>query len=132
MPARAATYSIMRRLHRFLAIVAIAAILGPCVRWAYVGAQLEACACSQSVCMCEGHHHGRGHAPTCAMANGGKCGLNSQDAYLASLLDTLNYVPTFYCWANPCANWGRATRAWNSDLLISHARIPEQPPRTHL
>jgi hypothetical protein len=122
----------MRIATRFLAILTIAALLAPGVRWASLRAQTEACACPPAACMCAGHHHASGHTPICCMGKGGRCGLGSQDSYLASLLSTLIYVPTEHHWLNPIvpSSFGHDTSDMN--LLPSHARIPEQPPRLTL
>ena len=93
----------MRIAIRFLAILTIAALLAPGVRWASLRAPVEACACPPAACMCAGHHHAFGHIPICCMGNGGQCGLESHDSYLSSLLSTLIYVPTEHPWSNPLA-----------------------------
>src|ERR1019366_973975 len=119
----------MRTAIRFLAVLTIAAMLAPGLRWASLGAQAGACACSPAVCRCPDHHHGPGRVPICGMANGGQCGLGSHDSFLVSLLNTLIYVPTEHPMGKPDAPWGfdRVTPAFHP--LPSHARIPEQPPR---
>ena len=94
----------MRLAIRFLAILTIAALLAPGVRWASLRGPVEACACPPVACMCPRHHHAFGHTPICIMANGGQCGVDSHDSYLSSLLSTLIYVPTEHHWWNPvCA-----------------------------
>lgn len=122
----------MRTAIRFLAILTIAALLAPGVRWASLRTPVEACSCPPGACMCAGHHHALGRATMCGMANGGQCGLESPDSYLSSLLSSLIYVPTEHPWANPLAprSCGHETSSLN--LLPSHARIPEQPPRATL
>ena len=122
----------MRIAIRFLAILTIAALLAPGVRWASLRAPVEACACPPGACMCACHHRAFGRTPICCMANGGQCGLESHDSYLASLLSTLIYVPTEHPWSNPPATWSLGRDTADLSLLPSHARIPEQPPRaTH-
>jgi hypothetical protein len=117
---------------RFLAILTIAALLAPGTRWASLRAPVEACACAPAACMCVGHHHALGHTPICCMVNGGKCGLESHDSYLSSILSTLIYVPTEHPWLNPIAPWSFGHNITDLSLLPSHARIPEQPPRPTL
>jgi hypothetical protein len=122
----------MRIATRFLAILTIVALLAPGVRWASLRVQTEACACPPAACRCAGHHHASGNTPICSMGNGGRCGLGSQDSYLASLLSTLIYVPTEHPWSNPLASGSFGRDTSNSNLLPSHARIPKQPPRSTL
>jgi hypothetical protein len=119
----------MRIAIRFLAILTIAALLAPAVRWASLGAQAEACACPPAACMCAGHHHASGNTPICCMGNGGRCGMGSQDSYLSSALSTLVYMPTEHRWSNPLAPRSFGHNISDINLLPSHARIPEQPPR---
>ncbi|HMD86954.1 MAG TPA: hypothetical protein VKO18_19875 [Terriglobia bacterium] len=119
----------MRIAIRFLVILTIGALLAPGVRWAFLRAPVEACACPPAACMCAGHHHTLGHIPICSMANGGQCGLESPDRYLSSLLSTLIYVPTEHPWSNPLAPWSFGHNPSDLNLLPSHVRIPEQPPR---
>ena len=88
----------MRIAIRFLAILTIAALLAPGMRWASLRAPVEACTCAPGACMCAGHHHASGHTPICGMANGGQCGLVSPDTYLNALLSTLIYAPTEHPW----------------------------------
>ena len=122
----------MRINIRFLAILTIAALLAPGVRWASLRAPTEACACPPAACMCPGHHHALGHTAMCGMANGGQCGVGSQDSYLSSILSTLIYVPTEHPWANPLAPWSAGYKTSELNPLPSHARIPDQPPRATL
>jgi len=122
----------MRTALRFLAILTIAALLAPGVRWASLRAPVEACACPPAACMCAGHHHALGHASMCGMAHGGQCGLESHDNYLSSVLNTLIYVPTEHPWANPLAPGILSHDTSDISLLSSHIRIPEQPPRATL
>lgn len=113
----------MRIAARVLAILTIAALLAPAIRWASPQEATEACRCLPGACACSGHHHALG------CCNGGQCGVESPDAYLAALLSTLTYVPTEHPWWNPLAFWTWAYSITGLDLLPSHARIPEQPPR---
>jgi len=122
----------MRIATRFLAILTIAALLAPGVRWASLRAPVEACACPPAACMCAGHHHALGHAAMCGMANGGQCGWESHDSYWSSLLSTLVYVPAEHAWSNPVAPWSFGHATSDLSLLPSHARIPEHPPRATL
>ncbi len=122
----------MRIAIRFLAILTIAALLAPGVRWASLRAPVEACACPPGACTCAGHHHAPGHMPSCCMGKGGQCGLESHDNYLNSLLSTLIYVPTEHPWSNPLAPWSFGHDTSDLSLLPSHAPIPEQPPRPTL
>jgi hypothetical protein len=115
----------MRTAIRLLAILTIAALLAPDVRWASVRTSAEACTCPPAACRCAGHHHGLG---ICCM--GGQCGLESPDSYLASILSTLIYVPAEHHWVNPLAPWSFGIYASALSILPSHARIPELPPRT--
>jgi len=122
----------MRIAIRFLVILTIAALLAPGVRWAFLRAPGEVCACPPAACMCAGHHHAHGHAAMCGMAGGGQCGLQSHDNYLSSLHSTLIYVPTEHPWWNPLAPWSFGHNTSDTNLLPSHVRIPEQPPRATL
>ena len=122
----------MRTAVRFLAVLTLAALLAPSVRWTSLRAPLQACACPPQACHCPGHHHDSGKAPRCCMANGGHCGLESPDSFLASILSTLIYVPSEHPWWDPLATLGFGCAASGSHLLPSHARIPEQPPRPRL
>jgi len=122
----------MRIAIRFLAVLIIATLVAPSVRWDSVRAPVEACACPPAACMCAGHHHVFGHTSICNMANGGQCGLESPDSYLSSLLSTLIYVPTEYTWSNPAVPWSFDHHASDLTLLPAHGRIPEQPPRATL
>jgi hypothetical protein len=122
----------MRLAIKFLAVLTIAALLTPIARWASLGIQAEACACPPTACMCSGHHHGSGQAPTCNMKDGGRCGIGSQDDYLSSALTTLVYIPTQHEWINPPAPWSINRAASDLSPLPSHSRIPDQPPRATL
>ena len=122
----------MRNAIRFLAILTIAALVTPSVRWASLRAPVEACACPPGACMCPGHHHAFGHTPTCCMGLGGQCGLESNHSYLSSILSTWIFVPTEYPWSNPFAPWSFGHDTSDLSLLPSHVRIPEQPPRATL
>jgi hypothetical protein len=122
----------MRTATRFLAILTIAALLAPGVRWASLGTPAEACACPPAACMCPGHHHASGQHSICGMGNGGRCGLGSQDNYVSSALSTLVYLPIEHLWSNPPDPWSFNHNISDINLLPSHARIPEQPPRTTL
>jgi hypothetical protein len=122
----------MRIAIRFLAVLTIAALLAPSVRWASIGDAAEVCTCPPGACMCPGHHHLAGHTPLCCMGHGGQCGFESQDSYLASILGTLIYMPAEYLWSNPLAPWSCGYETPELNLLPSHARIPEQPPRATL
>ena len=119
----------MRIALRFLAILTIAALLAPGVRWASLRGPMEACACPPTACKCAFHHNVSGHVPSCCMGKGGQCGLGSQDNYLNSLLSTLIYVPTEYHWSNPLTPWSFGHDTSDLSLLQSHPQIPEQPPR---
>ena len=122
----------MRIAIRFLAILTIAALLAPGVRWASLGGSLEACACPPAACLCVHHRHAPGQGPTCCMGKGGQCGLESHDSYLSSILSTLIYVPTEHRWSNPLVPSSGGYENSELNLLPSHARIPEQPPRATL
>ena len=119
----------MRTTLQFLAVLTIAALLAPTARWASLRVQAQACACPPTVCACSGHQHTSGHASSCSMKDGGRCGIGSQDAYLSAALTTLTYMPTEFRWANPPAPWSINHAASGISLLPSHARIPDQPPR---
>ena len=119
----------MRTAIRFLAIVTIAALLVPAMRWASLRGPMEACACPPAACMCKNHSHAFGSVPSCCKGKGGQCGLESHDSYLSSILSTLIYVPTEHHWANPLAPWSFGFHTSSLSLLPSHVRIPEQPPR---
>ena len=122
----------MRIAIRFLAVLTIAALLAPGVRWASLHGAVEACTCPPAACMCPGHHHAPGQNSKCCMAKGGGCGLVSHDNYLSSLLGTLIYVPTEHPWSIPTAPWSLGHQTSDLNLLPSHVRIPEQPPRATL
>lgn len=122
----------MRIAIRFLAILTIAALVAPSVRWASLRAPAEACACPPAACMCPGHQHTMGNTPICCMANGGQCGLGSHDSYVASLLSSMIYIPTEHSISNPLAPRSFGHAASDLSLAPSHVRIPEQPPRTIL
>lgn len=79
--------------------------------------------------MCTGHHHIMG---ACCMGKGSHCGLGSQDDYLNSLLSMSAYIPTVHHWASPWSPTLFGPDSSVQDLLPSHARIPDQPPRTSL
>jgi hypothetical protein len=119
----------MRIAARFLAILSIAALLAPGVRWAILGIQGEACACPPAACMCVSHQRAPGQVPICCLGKGGHCGLESHDNYLSTLLSTLIYVPTEHHWWHPLAQWNCGYEESDLNLLPSHARIPWQPPR---
>src|ERR1035437_2900117 len=122
----------MRIATRLLAVLTIAALLAPGARWASLGALAEACACPPAACMCAGHQHASRHLQICSMGNGGRCGIGSQESYLSSVLSILVYMPIEHRWSNPLAPWSFGHAVSDISLLPSHARIPEQPPRTIL
>jgi hypothetical protein len=122
----------MRIANRCLAILTIAALLAPGMRWASLRTPVEACACAPAACMCVGHHYVFGHTPICSMVNGGKCGLESHDSYLGSILSTLIYMPTEHPWLNPTVSWSSGHNIADLSLLPSHAPVLEQPPRPTL
>lgn len=122
----------MRVATRFLAILTIAALLAPGVRWASLQGGMDASACAPAVCMCPFHHGTSGQPMSCCMGKGAKCGMGSQDSYLSSLLSTFIYVPTEHPWANPLAPSSFSHNTSDLSLLPSHAKIPEQPPRPTL
>ena len=119
----------MRTFARLLAILTMAALLAPSVRWTSPKATADACGCPPGACMCEGHRHGAGRLPACCMGTGGQCGVQSPDSYISAILSTLTYVPTEHPWWDPIAAWSLCYDAPHSSLLPSHARIPDQPPR---
>ena len=122
----------MRTATRFLAILTLAALLAPSVRWASLRISLDDCACPTGACMCATHHQAHGHIPSCCQGKGGQCGMESHDSYLSSILSTLIYVPTEHLWWNPLAPWSFGRDASDISLLPPHTRIPEQPPRATL
>jgi hypothetical protein len=122
----------MRIAIRFLAILTLAALLSPEVRWAFLRTNAEPCCCPPTACMCPGQPHGPGHTPHCGMANGGQCGLESHDSYLSLLLNPQIYAPTEHRICNPLQLWGIGNSTGSSNRLPSHAQIPEQPPRAIL
>ena len=119
----------MRTANRIIAILSIAALLSPALRLASIGVQVQACACPPAACMCVGHRHSPGHVSICCLGNGGSCGMESHDNYLAALHSLLAYVATEFLWANPLlpAISGHYTSPLS--LLPSHPRVPDQPPR---
>lgn len=121
----------MRIALRFLAVLTIAALLAPGVPWTSLRASVEGCPCAPAVCRCA-HHHADGHLPGCSMGKSGQCGLESHDSYLSSILSTLIYVPSEQHWASPLAPLSFGHETSDSNLLPSHRRIPEQPPRPTL
>ena len=86
----------MRIAIRVLAILTIAALLAPSVRWASLRGPVEACECLPGACMCATHHHASGHTSDCCMGIGGRCGMGSPDSYLSSVLSTWIFVPSEY------------------------------------
>jgi len=119
----------MRVAIRFLAILTLAALLAPSVRWASLHASGDECACPPAACTCAFHHHAAGHDGSCSMANRGKCGMNSHDSLLNSLLGSLVYVPIEHHWNGPAPSGRFGRKQQEVSLLPSHLRIPEQPPR---
>ena len=119
----------MRTSARFLAILIMAALLAPSVRWTSPNVTADACGCPPGACLCVGHHHGSSRLPACCMGTDGQCGMQSPDSYISAILSTLTYVPTEHPWWNPIAAWSFCYNASGSGLLPSHARIPDQPPR---
>jgi hypothetical protein len=132
MPLRASHRKYMRVAVHILAVLTIAALLAPSVRWASLGAGAETCACPPSACTCPGHHHSSGKTAICCMGRGGRCGIGTQDSYLSSVLSTLVYMPTEHPWWNPTSPWSCGSDPLAASPLPSHARIPDQPPRTTL
>ncbi|MGO8786423.1 MAG: hypothetical protein ACLQVL_03440 [Terriglobia bacterium] len=122
----------MRSAIRFLAILTIAALVAPSVRWASLRSPVEACTCLPGACMCASHHHGLGRTPTCGMGKGGPCGLESHDAYVNSLLSNSIYVLTEYVWSAALPQWSFGQDTSDANLLPAHVRLPEQPPRPTL
>ena len=117
-------------LGRSLAILTIAAMLAPGVRWGAIRAGGEACACPPTACRCPGHHHALGHAAMCDMANGGQCGLDSHHDFLNSLLSSPLFVPTEEQRLPDARTlWGSNDAPFRPNLLPSHARPLDQPPR---
>lgn len=122
----------MRTAIQCLAILTIAALVAPSVRWASLRSPGEACACPPDACMCVTRQHASGHMRSCCMGKGGHCGLESHDAYVNSVLGSLIYVPTEHPWSNPLTSRNFADGTLDLSVLPSHARIPEQPPRIAL
>ena len=119
----------MRAVSRYLSIIAIAALLIPELRWASPSSSGDACACPPVACMCVGgHHHAVGHG--CCAGKRAECGFHSHNGYLQSILSTLSYEATEYPWWNPLPSSKRGVEASPLSLLPSHARIPDQPPRS--
>ena len=107
----------------------MAALLAPSARWAAPRPLAQACACPPGACMCAGHQHGRGGVGLCCFDKGGQCGWQCPDSYLTALLGGLNYMPAGHLWWNPLAVSNSGYDVSTPDLLPSHARILEQPPR---
>jgi len=122
----------MRRFFRILALLTIAALLAPGVRWVSLGGYSEACACPPDACMCAYHQHLLGHTPTCCMSKGGSCGMGSHDSTLTSLVNTFIYLPAEHHWSIPLPPRIFGAETSDLNLLPSHVRIPEQPPRATL
>jgi len=122
----------MRTLPRYLAILTLATLLAPSVRWTSPQASADACGCPPGACMCPAHQHSSGRLPACCLGTGGRCGIQSPASYIATILSTLTYVPTEHPWWNPIAAWSLRDDASGLSLLPSHARIPDQPPRASL
>jgi hypothetical protein len=112
-----------------LAIFLAVLLLAPSLRWATMSAPLESCACPPAACSCEGHLHTTGHAPMCAMANGGKCGIESRDAQLATLYSQLVYVPVELPGELSLAAVPFHRVDSRSLQLFGYFRAPEPPPR---
>ncbi len=119
----------MRYAVCFLTVLMIAALLVPSAPWALLRANGDACMCPPAACHCATHNHG---SASCCMGKGGLCGLNSPDNSLASTLSTLIYVPTEHPWADPLMPSAFEQGTSELNLLPSHVRIPEQPPRATL
>jgi len=119
----------MRIARRFIIPLAVAALLAPGIRWASLGLNADACACPPGSCLCVGHHHVMG---ACCMGKGSHCGLGSQDEYLNSLLSMSAYIPTVHHWWMPWSPTAFGPDSSVQGLLPSHARIPDQPPRSSL
>ena len=117
----------MRTAIQIVAVLAMASLLAPTVRWASLGGPLESCACPPDACMCEGHHHG--HMHTCCMGKGGQCGWQAPDTYLSSVLSTLIFLTAGHTWQSPLAASVYGACYISLHLLPSHERIPELPPR---
>ncbi len=122
----------MRMTGRLLAILTIAALLAPGVRWVSTHVGVEACACPPTACMCPGHHHTFGHTSMCGMANGGQCGMTSHDDFINSLLSSLIYLPTRHRVPDASALWFTSILSPHLSLLPSHARPLDEPPRIAL
>lgn len=122
----------MRLAGRLLAILTLAALLAPEARWIPIRAGGEACPCSPGACTCACNTRASGHTPSCCAGKGCKCGLESHNSYLSSLLGNLIYVPTERPWWNPLPPWSFGHDTSDSSLLPSHERVPEQPPRLTL
>jgi hypothetical protein len=118
----------MTCISRFLAVVSIAALLAPGVRWIAPAGPADTCACPPAVCVCIGHHHVPGKL--CCMGKSGRCGLGSQDDYVNSLLRTLIFMPAEHHGWGPTLPWIYSSSVTELAVLPSHARIPELPPRT--
>ena len=119
----------MRSFARFLAILTMAALLAPSVRWTSPYATADACGCPPGACMCVGHQHGSGRLPSCCMGTSAPCGMQSPDSYISSIVSSLSYLATEHTWRIPIAVWGYCRHAADLSLLPSHARVPDQPPR---
>jgi hypothetical protein len=122
----------MRIAGRLLAILTIAALLAPGVRWAAVRAGGEACACPPAACTCPGHQHNLGHASKCGMANGGQCGLDSPHDFVNSQFHSLVFIPTAHQLPGAPVHGGFGHFTSQLNLLPSHARPLDQPPRLAL
>jgi hypothetical protein len=123
----------MRLTYRLLAIVTITVLLAPSLRLAAIGDSVAACNASpRPMCACPVHHGSQGRVPNCCAAHTGQCGIESHDAYLASLLSALTYVPTEHRLPGDLDIGEFDSVSLPLGLLPSHAAPPDQPPRTAL
>jgi len=73
-------------MRKGLTILLAAVLLSPALAGFGVSAPVESCECEPVSCQCSAHDHSSAHAPLCAFANGGKCGVKSSDLAAASLI----------------------------------------------
>ena len=118
-----------KTMNRLLAILMMASLLVPGARWASSFPNVTACACPPSSCACEGHHHAFGHGSTCAMAYGGKCAVESSDAWMRALASNPVYVCVKRNFTWPLNPSPFSVHGDPLDRLPGHTKPPVPPPR---
>jgi len=107
----------------------MATLLAPGARWVSAAPDVAACACPPDSCTCESHHHGSGHHQACAMATGGKCAVESPDAWMKILASNPVYVGAEQNLNSPLNPSPFAAPASSLDQLPGHRKPSVPPPR---